>query len=83
MVRIAGKAEATSLLAKRTAHCSWWEEARLLMVQRAVSSQTRHDLGSWWGQNQSRPVRVELCWRKAEVMGSEVVAGLEVVAVGW
>ena len=38
------------------------------MVQRAVCSQARLDLGSWCGQNQSRPVRVGLCWRKADVV---------------
>ena len=53
------------------------------MVHRAVSSQMRHDLGSWCGQNQSRPVRVVLCWRKAEVVGLEGVARLEVGAVEW
>jgi hypothetical protein len=70
--RMAGKAELTSLRAKREAQRRLWEVESDRMTRMADWSQAADDVVSWCGQNQSRPVRVVLWERKAEVVGSGV-----------
>ena len=67
------KASLTSTREKRTAQRRMWDVDREATTERAERSQDVAGAASWWGQDQSKPERVALRERKADVVGSGVV----------